>query len=70
MDTFKGVEMNQRKKDEDERIATEPNRLRKTESQEKGKTVGTFAGEEDQVVRTREGEPVPQDTGDQGGGQN
>lgn len=32
--------------------------------------VGTFAGPSDQVIRTREGDPVPQDTGSQGGGQN
>ena len=37
---------------------------------QRNKTVGTFAGQEDQVVRTREGKPVPQETGDQGGGQN
>lgn len=34
------------------------------------KPVGTFAGSADAVVRTREGHAVPQDTGDQGGGQN
>jgi hypothetical protein len=62
--------MNQRRKDEDERIASEPSSLRKTDPQQKAKTVETFAGQEDQVVRTREGKPVPQDTGDQGGGQN
>jgi hypothetical protein len=32
--------------------------------------VGTFAGPADALVRTREGHVVPQDTGDQGGGQN
>jgi len=32
--------------------------------------VGTFAGPADEVVRTREGHQVAQDTGDQGGGQN
>jgi len=31
---------------------------------------GTFAGTIDSIVRTREGEVVPADTGDQGGGQN
>jgi hypothetical protein len=31
---------------------------------------GTFAGTKDFVVRTRNGEVVPADTGDQGGGQN
>ena len=36
----------------------------------KGKPVGTFANAEDRVVRMRRGGPVPQDTGDQGGGQN
>jgi hypothetical protein len=34
------------------------------------KMVGTFAGPADEVVRTREGHQVAQDTGDQGGGQN
>ena len=33
------------------------------------KPVGTFAGPTDLNVRTREGDAVPQDTGDQGGGQ-
>jgi hypothetical protein len=32
--------------------------------------VGTFAGPADALIRTREGHGVPQDTGDQGGGQN
>ncbi|MBV8816188.1 MAG: hypothetical protein JO271_16980 [Verrucomicrobia bacterium] len=31
---------------------------------------GTFAGTIDSVVRTRDGEMVAADTGDQGGGQN
>ena len=34
------------------------------------KTIGTFAGSTDLNMRTREGRAVPQDTGDQGGGQN
>jgi hypothetical protein len=37
---------------------------------ETAKPVGTFAGSRDLNVRTREGHAVPQDTGDQGGGQN
>jgi hypothetical protein len=41
-----------------------------TASQEKVKPVGTFASAEDRVTRTRRGGKVPQDTGDQGGGQN
>ena len=39
-------------------------------SRKKGKPVGTFANAEDRVVRMRGGGRVPQDTGDQGGGQN
>jgi hypothetical protein len=34
------------------------------------KPVGTFAGPTDLNVRSGEGHAVPQDTGDQGGGQN
>jgi hypothetical protein len=34
------------------------------------KPVGTFAGPTDLNVRIREGHAVPQDAGDQGGGQN
>jgi hypothetical protein len=39
-------------------------------AQEAAQPVGTFAGPTDLVARTREGHPVPQDTGSQGGGQN
>lgn len=39
-------------------------------AQEKVKPVGTFASAVDRVTRTRQGGMVPQDTGDQGGGQN
>jgi len=35
-----------------------------------GKPVGTFAGTLDRILRVRNGEIVPADTGDQGGGQN
>ena len=41
-----------------------------TAAQEKVKPLGTFASAEDRVTRTRQGGTVPQDTGDQGGGQN
>jgi hypothetical protein len=41
-----------------------------TAAQEKVKPVGTFASVEDRVIRTRRGGKIPQDTGDQGGGQN
>ena len=41
-----------------------------TAAQEKVKPLGTFASAEDRVPRTRQGGMVPQDTGDQGGGQN
>lgn len=41
-----------------------------TARQEKTSPVGTFASAEDRVTRTRRGGTVPQDTGDQGGGQN
>ena len=36
----------------------------------KGKPVGTFASAGDRVIRMRREGAVPQDTGDQGGGQN
>jgi hypothetical protein len=39
-------------------------------SSEAPKAVGTFAGSPDEILRTREGSPVAQDTGDPGGGQN
>jgi hypothetical protein len=32
--------------------------------------VGTFAGTQDRIIRIRNGQRVPADTGDQGGGQN
>jgi hypothetical protein len=41
-----------------------------TADQEKVKPMGSFASAEDRVTRTRRGGTVPQDTGDQGGGQN
>jgi hypothetical protein len=41
-----------------------------TAAQERVKPVGTFASAEDRVTRTRRDGTVPQDTGDQGGGQN
>jgi hypothetical protein len=41
-----------------------------TAAQENVKSVNTFASAEDRVIRTRQGGTVPQDTGDQGGGQN
>jgi hypothetical protein len=34
------------------------------------KSVGTFGGPTDLILRFRNGEPVAADTGDQGGGQN
>ena len=45
-------------------------KLKDTTAQKKAKPVGTFARAEDRVIRMRQGEQVPQDTGDQGGGQN
>ena len=33
-------------------------------------SIGTFAGSKDSVLRIRDGNPVPANTGDQGGGQN
>lgn len=41
-----------------------------TAGREKVRPMGTFASAEDRVTRTRRGRTVPQDTGDQGGGQN
>jgi hypothetical protein len=32
--------------------------------------VGTWAGTQDRVIRIRDGQRIPADTGDQGGGQN
>jgi hypothetical protein len=32
--------------------------------------IGSFGGSEDRIVRIRNGQVVPADTGDQGGGQN
>jgi hypothetical protein len=32
--------------------------------------IGTYAGTLERIVRIRDGQPVPADTGDQGGGQN
>jgi hypothetical protein len=32
--------------------------------------VGTFAGTKDFIIRVRDGQPAPANTGDQGGGQN
>jgi len=32
--------------------------------------VGSFAGTLERIIRIRDGQPVPADTGDQGGGQN
>jgi hypothetical protein len=34
------------------------------------KPVGTFSGTTDRILRVRNGEAIPADTGDQGGGQN
>jgi hypothetical protein len=34
------------------------------------KPIGTFGGITDRVIRVRNGQPIPADTGDQGGGQN
>ena len=65
--------MNPKQKHEYERkrIAAEQNsKSCDTQPEQEDHTVGTFSGEEDHVVRTREEEPVPGDTGDQGGGQN
>ena len=45
-------------------------KLKDTTAQKKAKPVGTFASAEDRVIRIRRGERLPQDTGDQGGGQN
>ena len=60
----------ERERDEDENTAAELNQEPgKTESQAEDHTVGGFGGGEDQVVRTRHGEPIASDTGDQGGGQ-
>jgi hypothetical protein len=65
--------MNPREKDEKERqrslVEQDPGSC-DTHPQEEDRAVGTFGGEEDHVVRTRGGKPVPSDTGDQGGGQN
>jgi hypothetical protein len=44
--------------------------LKDTTTQKRARPVGTFASAEDRVIRMRRGEQVPQDTGDQGGGQN
>jgi hypothetical protein len=63
--------MNQKQKDQNERTTAEQNPgSSHTDPQEEDHTIGTFGREEDHVVRTRKGEPVPDDTGDQGGGQN
>jgi hypothetical protein len=35
-----------------------------------GKPMGTFGGTTDKILRVRNGEAIPADTGDQGGGQN
>jgi hypothetical protein len=35
-----------------------------------GEPIGTFAGTQDRILRIRDGEKVPADTGEQGGGQN
>jgi hypothetical protein len=35
-----------------------------------GVSIGTFAGTSDRIIRIRNGQIVPADTGDQGGGQN
>jgi hypothetical protein len=40
------------------------------EEDQTSKPVGTFAGPIDMEIRTRKGHAIPQDTGDQGGGQN
>jgi hypothetical protein len=61
--------MNERQKDEKEKTAAKQN-PRSCEKEKKGYSVGTFGGEEDHVVRTRDGEAVAGDTGDQAGGQN
>jgi hypothetical protein len=63
--------------------AQQRNRTRKTEKQESVSDaatlrqlestsipIGTFAGTEDRIIRTRDGQIIPADTGDQGGGQN
>jgi hypothetical protein len=58
-------------RDEDEKIAAETNQEPdKTDSPAGDHIVGAFGGKQDHVVRTREGEPIASDTGDQGGGQN
>jgi hypothetical protein len=63
--------MNQKQKDDNERNTAEQNPgSSDTDPQGGDHTIGTFGGEEDHVVRTRKGEPVPGDRGNQGGGQN
>jgi hypothetical protein len=60
--------MNQKQKDENERNTAEQNPDLATQTlKRKDHAIGTFGGEEDHVVRTRKGESVPGDTGDQGG---
>ena len=61
----------QTEKDKDEKTAAEPNQEPdKTDSPAGEHIVGAFGGMQDHVVRTREGKPSADDTGDQGGGQN
>ena len=55
-------------------MSTEPEEASEENPEKKGKIQrvpeGTFAGTRKKPVEVKEGEPVPDDTGDQGAGQN
>lgn len=48
----------------------EPNKDETEEREVKVVPEGTFAGTVDKPIFVEEGKPIPEDTGDQGGGQN
>jgi hypothetical protein len=54
-------------------MSTEPNKEeseKKSTEEIKFVPEGTFGGTIEKPMRVKDGEPVPEDTGDQGGGQN
>jgi hypothetical protein len=56
------------------KMSTDPKKVESDKQKEdvEVKTVpeGTFAGTKEKPIPVKEGEPQPEDTGDQGGGQN
>jgi hypothetical protein len=55
------------------KMSTDPKEKESDKTEEREVKVvpeGTFAGSIEKPILVKEGEPIPEDTGDQGGGQN